>query len=60
MKRKSDWLFCAGVVSVIAMYFFAISLVAATLGKHEPRDLFWYGLGTMVSGVVFKTIFDHL
>jgi hypothetical protein len=57
--RKS-LLFMGGVCSVLAMWMFAICLVATVLGDRRPRDLVFYGLGTMWSGVLFKTIFDKL
>jgi arginine exporter protein ArgO len=58
-KTKSDYLFFAGVVTVLWLYFSAICLAASLLGAHLPKDLFWYGLSTMLSGVTFKTILDN-
>ena len=53
-------LFMGGIVSVLAMWFFAICLVSSILGDRLPKDMFIYGMATMGSGVAFKTIFDKL
>jgi hypothetical protein len=58
-KDKRDWLFMAGVAAVIWLWASAFCLTMAVLGQCLPKDLFWYGLSTLASGVTFKTIFDQ-
>ena len=56
---KKSLLFMGGIVSVAALWLFAIGLVACAM-THRYDGMVWYGIGTMAAGVAFKTIFDYL